>query len=132
MRSTLSMELILYYQKSLKDGSRLVIVSTKQFNNMKGKTITLLRFASYYLGVDHRELIFEFIMSDTELSVLDKRIFAKYGLKMDEIDMKYQLCNCLFLLGLEYMERKRNSSIRRLGKAVDRLVYHVLKCFKLK
>ena len=99
---------------------------------MNGKTITLLRFASYYLVVDHRELIFEFIMSVTELAVLDKRIFAKYGLKMDEIDMKYQLCNCLFILGLEYMERKRNSSIRRLGKAVDRLVYHVLKYFKLK
>ena len=99
---------------------------------MKGKTITLLRFASYYLGVDHRELIFEFIMSDTELSVLDKRIFAKYGLKMDEIDMKYQLCDCLFRIGLEYIYLKRNSRIRRLGKAVDRLVYHVLKCLKSK
>ena len=99
---------------------------------MKGKTITLLRFASYYLGVDHRELIFEFIMSGTELSVLDKRIFAKHGLKMDGIDMKYQLCDCLFRLGLEYIYLKRNSRIRRFGKALDRLVYHVLKCFKLK
>lgn len=70
-------------------------------------------------------------MSDTELSVLDKRIFAKYGLKMDEIDMKYQLCDCLFRIGLEYIYLKRNSRIRRIVKAVDRLGYHLLKCFKL-
>lgn len=99
---------------------------------MKGKERTLFYFAAYQLGVDPNDFIYSYVRCDNHLSLLDKRKLISYGMCILGLETRSDLKCRIMELGLEYLYRKRNSSIRRLGKALDRLGYHVLKCFKLK
>ena len=99
---------------------------------MKGKERTLFYFAAYQLGVDPDMITINYIFAEDKLSYLDKLWIHNIGVNIVGLETRSDLKCRIMELGLEYMHIKRNSSIRRLGKAVDRLVYHMLKCLKLK
>ena len=99
---------------------------------MKGKERTLFYFAAYQLGVNPDRITINYIFSEDTLSYLDKLWIHNVGINIVGLETRSDLKCRIMELGLEYLYRKRNSSTRRLGKAVERLVYHVLKSFKLK
>lgn len=78
-------------------------------------------------GADPTELIKLYTLVSDPISQLDRRQLYNIGIPARDMEHRSDLKKYILEIGAEYVKIQRNSSFRQIGKARDRLFYHLSK-----